>query len=732
MESSQALTTSSVAAENFAAYSRYSEVHSKWFKEAAKFERFYAGDQWNESDKEKLNAVKRPALTFNLIKRTVGVYIGEHIGRTTMFSYKPRTSEDEENIIALNQTVMNIQATSRYDDVERDVLTDGLITDRGFFDVRLNFDDHIRGEVRITAKDPRTILVDPSAKEYDTNSWNGVIETYWLTLDEVELYYGKDKADSVKSFAYANLSMGVDSVLPGDPVNTFGEGSGNSLSFMAAPESPSVVQVRIIDRQYRKLTLQKHFVNDNGDLRPIPDHWDDARIAAMAEAYNLRVIKKLVRRVRWTVTADNVVLHDDWSPYESFTIVGYFPYWRRGTPTGAVRDLIDPQEMYNKATSQELHVINTTANSGWLVEENSLANMEPDQLEQRGAETGLVIVYRRQRNAPEKIKPNQIPSGLEHLSQKGANAIENIAGVSPLMGTDSPEVSGVALKSRQGRALIPMRVPEANMDRSRELVAARVLEIIQRHYTESRVLRVYSADRTATDETMTVNVQAPDGRMLYDLTSGEYDIVVSSQPSRETFDDIQFAEALQMKEIGMAIPDDVIIRHSHLRDRQRIADRVQQLIGQAAPTPEEQQVAEMQAQMQMQAAMLQIEQLKAELDKTVAEARLSQAQAQNAAQEPAMRGNEMAIQYQTHIDKLKSDLGKHISNLQNKIDLAGVHAGAKSSQLSYTTASKALTSQQQMQNARDITAAQLATQSEIAKAKLALTAAKPGPKAKPK
>ena len=33
-----------------------------------------------------------------------------------------------------------------------------------------------------------------------------------------------------------------------------------------------------------------------------------------ANEYGLSVIEKLVKKVKWTVTADKVVLHDDWSP----------------------------------------------------------------------------------------------------------------------------------------------------------------------------------------------------------------------------------------------------------------------------------------------------------------------------------------------------------------------------------------------------------------------------------
>jgi hypothetical protein len=111
-----------------------------------------------------------------------------------------------------------------------------------------------------------------------------------------------------------------------------------------------------------------------------------------------------MKKVRWTVTADTVVLHDDWSPYDHFTLVPYFPYWRRGKPFGMVRNLISPQEQLNKISSQELHIVNTTANSGWVVESGSLTGMTADDLEEHGAETGLVLEYNRGSTPPAKIQ----------------------------------------------------------------------------------------------------------------------------------------------------------------------------------------------------------------------------------------------------------------------------------------------------------------------------------------
>ena len=42
----------------------------------------------------------------------------------------------------------------------------------------------------------------------------------------------------------------------------------------------------------------------------------------------------MVRRIRWTVVADDIVLHDDWS--HTPTVVPFFPHFRKGNTIGPV------------------------------------------------------------------------------------------------------------------------------------------------------------------------------------------------------------------------------------------------------------------------------------------------------------------------------------------------------------------------------------------------------------
>jgi hypothetical protein len=270
------------------------------------------------------------------------------------------------------------------------------------------------------------------------------------------------------------------------------------------------------------------------------------------------------------------VLFDDWSPYKTFTLVPYFPYWRRGKPFGMVRNLISPQEQLNKISSQELHIVNTTANSGWVVESGSLTGMTADDLEEHGAETGLVLEYNRGSQPPAKIPPNQIPTGLDRISQKAAANIKTISGISDAMlGTDSPEVSGIAIQAKQNRGVLMIQVPLDNLKKTRHYLAEKILELVQSYYTEERVIQITDEEDPYQPKVpMPINQMTPEGRIINDLTLGEYEVVVNDSPARDNFDEVQFAEAIELRKVGVPIPNDLIVRYSHLAKKAEIADRI--------------------------------------------------------------------------------------------------------------------------------------------------------------
>lgn len=557
-------------------WSRYAWLrdngHLDFVKKAARCEDFFAGVQWEKNDLALLKQQRRPALTINKIVSTISNVLGEQIFNRTDIAFKPRNEGASAEVAdALTKVFMQIGDNNQLPWTRSDVFCDGIIGSRGYYDVRLDFTDSLRGEVRIEQLNPKNVLIDSDADEYDPDKWSDVIVTKWMSPDQIELMYSKADADLLRTKQGTYHPYGYDSI--DFDRDRFGMPRSSHYGAQSEGEQDHIRNIRVIERQWRKLDKVMHFVDTaTGDMRQVPQDWDQQRVSEhLAQNPNLSMSKKLTHRIRWTVVADDIVLHDDWSPYKHFTVVPYFPFFRRGTTIGLVENLLGPQELLNKVSSQELHVVNTTANSGWKIKTGSLKNMSAAELEQRGAVTGLVLELDDIEGA-EKIQPNPTPTGLDRVSYKAEEHIKSISGVSDYMqGFAREDVSSKSVTANKQSGQANLAKVMDNMNRTDFLLARNVLDLVQEFYTEQRLLYITTDRMTNSTEQLTVNQPTPEGAIVNDLTIGEYAIVVTNQPERDTFEETQFDQAIRLRtEAGVNIPDKFIIASSRLKEKGEI------------------------------------------------------------------------------------------------------------------------------------------------------------------
>lgn len=566
--------------------------HREFLEKAEKCDRFLAGDQWNPQDLAKLKEQRRPALTINKTHSTIATLCGEQIQNRTEVNYRPKNGAPETTAEALNKVWMQISANNQLPWLKSDVFLDGITRSRGYYDVRLGFDDSMRGEVVITQANSKNVLIDPDGVEYDPDSWGDVMTTRWLSLAEIGALYGKDAVEYLKM---KGVTENYDHDMISLYRDRFGGDQMRNAEAFDIKKSEVLRRYRLLERQYRQLTTREFFVDlETGDMREVPESWDRNKIAHVASSFGLSVISRMAKRIKWCATVDDLVTFDKWSPYKHFTIVPYFPYLRYGRTIGVVELILGPQELLNKAMSQELHIINTSANSGWKVKAGSLRNMSIEQLQERGAESGIVLELAETDDA-DKIQPNQVPTGIDRITFKAEEFIKTISNVSDSMqGLDREDVAAKAIAYKQQRSSVNHTKVFDNLERSDYLLARNVLDLIQEFYTEQRIVNITHQDPTRPAETITVNEPSADGTIANDLTIGEYDVTITSAPYRATMEDSQFEQARAMREIGVAIPDTVLIENSRLT---RKTELMRQMAGDQE-SPEAQKARQLQARMQ--------------------------------------------------------------------------------------------------------------------------------------
>jgi len=579
------------ARENWARYQYAKDRgHLDYLPHAARCEDMYMGGgrQWTPEARAQLAQERRPCYEFNEIKPSVNATIGYQIHNRMDIAFKPRGGDADLNrATILSKVTMQVVDMCNLHWHETQVFSDGLIQQRGYFDVRVSFDNNIQGDIVVSDLDPMDVIPDPDAKSYDPDKWGDVLITRWLTMDEIAQLYGQKARKAAEESNDAGVDFGE---LDDEEVRSKFASRDNTNTFDACLKKEDGQQrYRIIDRQRFVYELTPCIVWPmTGDVRAEAELAQDSIADALTQGA-VRA-RRMRRRVKWTVTTLTATLFDGYSPYEHFTVVPYFAYFRRGKTGGMVDDAIGPQDALNKAVSQYVHVVNTAANSGWIVEENSLANMTMKELEQVGARTGLVVEYKKGSAAPRKIEPNQVPTGVDRIIDRADKALKDVTVPEAMRGQQGPEVSGIAIQAKQFASQQQLAVPLDNLAYTRRLLARRILKLIQTYYDSHRIFRITETDPLTgkqVEDTLEINKFDPaSGGYLNDVTIGTYDVVVTEQPMQVTFQNSQFQQALEMRKAGINIPDPQVIRYSNLADKHDILASMQGNQPPADPTVE--------------------------------------------------------------------------------------------------------------------------------------------------
>ena len=202
----------------------------------------------------------------------------------------------------------------------------------------------------------------------------------------------------------------------------------------------------------------------------------------------------------------------------------------------------------------------------------------------------MVLEKKKGSSEPKKITPNGVPTGVDKLIDRATQALKDVTVPEAMRGNQGAEVSGIAIQAKQHASQQQLAVPLDNLSYTRNLLAQRVLKLVQRYYDSYRIFRITEQDPVTgrdVEEVLEVNKFDPaTGQYLNDITLGTYDVVVTEQPMQVTFENTQFQQALEMRKEGIAIPDATVIRYSNLSDKHEILEQMQQQKQPADPTLE--------------------------------------------------------------------------------------------------------------------------------------------------
>lgn len=587
--------------ERLAKYKRWFreavEAQQQWRLEAVEDREFYAGKQWAESDRHTLEEAQRPVITVNRIKPLINVLCGYQRLNRYDIEFLPRTNDDDNQAAIRKGVTKYILDRSHYNYEESDVFADGVKTGIGWFEVGFNFDYSIMdGEAFVRRVSPFDIYPDPESRDIHMRDMSYIIRARWVDKEELASIYPEHRDEIyAQTAAYMN------------------EENDYSTDYSRLWFNRDTHKIRFAECWYKKQVQKTLFMLTTGEVV----EQVNADMIALGMIAGQRTVN--ITKIKMLAFFDNVTLEDIDSPYEhgKLPFVPFICYYQGDDdiPQGIIRDLKDPQREINKRRSQELHILNTQSNGGWIAEEGSMTAKQEAAMKNNGSTPGAILKVMPGAltgGRVHRLDAQGVPSASINASQEAMAEMPAISGINEaLMGTDvSNQQSGRAIELKQKQAITHIAGLFDNLRMAKEMIvellwgARGAKGIIPQFYTEEKTFRIVGENGEQKMIVVNQQQQMVDAqtqqvitKTLNDLSVGEYDIVISDTPATSTQRTAQFwslVDACGKLGIQGNMIMDILIDLSDIPQKEEIKRRLQ------AQQQEQAQAAQQQMQAQME------------------------------------------------------------------------------------------------------------------------------------
>lgn len=396
--------------------------------------------------------------------------------------------------------------------------------------------------------------------------------------------------------------------------------------------------------EYEKDWLIAMPMRDPQTQQPMPGQYDTVRLSEVPEQLRAELrdspdVKKRrvqVPRVKWCLIAgDEIIDRKDW-PGRYIPIVRVIGEEQIIDGTldrkGHVRNLKDPQRMYNYWTSSAVEQVALQGKQPYMAPAQAIAGYE-NYYKTANRVNYPYLPYNafdEQGNpipAPQREQPAQMAGAYISGMQIAAEEMKMVSGQSdPTMGAQANEIAGVAIQKRikQGDKATFHFIDE--LSKSIRFTGKIIIDLGPKIYDTHRVIRILAED--GSDEQITIDptqkqaltTQHEDEReaeaaRIFNPAVGKYDVVAQAGPSyatkREEAAESMTAIAVQNPNF-LPMAGDIFFKTMDFPGAEELAERYRnsispQLLGEG-PTPAEQQL-----QQQLQDGAAQMESLQQQL-----------------------------------------------------------------------------------------------------------------------
>lgn len=550
--------------------------------------KFGAGDQWPVELQNSRNLESRPVIVVNKVDNYCRqVANQQRQQRPRIKVHATNTHEDMIDAQTISGIIRHIEVNSNADHAYDNAFEYAVRMGWGYMRVRTDYisEDSFDQEIYIDAIDnPFTVYFDPNSVLPDGSDADRCLITTMMRKDEFRKLY-PDAEDGGTSFTQ--------------------RGTGDSQSEWITKED-----IRLAEYYYTVKEKAKLYLLSDGTATFADDKDFFTRLAN----YGIEVLdtresyKKTIKYCK--LTAVEVLEERDWAGkyipivpvYGRHIVIG-----DKRKKFGMIRYAKDPQRMYNFWQTSITEGVALAPKAKWLLAEGQDEGHENDWTN-ANIKSFPLLRYKqtdidgRPAPPPTRLQPEPPQAGIMAAAMGVDNDIKAIMGVFDPAQLGQGNISGKALNGQQQQVDLTNFDYYDNLTRSIAHVGKICLDLIPKIYDTERVMRIIGDD--GKPELLTINQRDSVGRVLNDISVGQYDVVMETGPGynskrQEAVDNM--LPLLSAAPELMQVAGDLVFRNMDWPGADIIADR----LAAANPMAQIDDKSKVPPQVQMQLAMSQ-------------------------------------------------------------------------------------------------------------------------------
>jgi hypothetical protein len=563
-------------------YASAISINQSYWNEASIDNRFMAGDQslWNELyGSWPMNRQKQ--FNFNRIRRVINLISGhQRRNRKSMIAVPVENADEQTSDQFTKILVWNTQQENILETIS-EAFQGSLVSGMNLLQVWVDYrSDPVSGNIKVDNCDYNSFLIDPYFRKPDLSDCNGLWKRTYLTRKEVQSLL-PDESEIVADLNNYESSRG--------PV-------GNKFYYLPESFNPSIKNLLTYDEFYYKDYRKQRLLIDSqtGETLEWTADNEEGLRAYLQQYPQVTMIETEIPTVKLAIVVQGKVMYDGPNPlgidkYPFIPVLAYYnPQIADFTlrVQGVVRGLRDAQFLYNRRRVVELDILESQVNSGWIYKENAL--VDPKAPFYTGQGRGIALKQEANIADVQRILPPDVPASMIQLSELLAREVMEISGVNEeLIGSAVDDKAGILSMLRQGAGLTTLQVLFDQLDRSQKLLGKLLIDVVQANFTPGKVQRI---------------IEEQPSPQFYNKAFGKYDCAVEDGLNTSTQRQMQFAQLLHLREVGVPISNEDLLECSTMQNKKKIienANKAQQQAQQMQQAQAETTMAEQKARMDL-------------------------------------------------------------------------------------------------------------------------------------